>query len=70
MAEVALKEVLEETRRSAVEDYERSMGPQFRDDRCKACGHTSEMHHGGQSKCFECPVERKCQRYVIGDAVP
>lgn len=64
MAEVDLKEVLDAAKAAAREDYDRSMGPQFRDMRCKACNHDRDAHRS-DGNCYECPIERRCQRYVI-----
>lgn len=44
------------------------MSEQFRDERCGACEHDSHKHTAGTGSCWECPVERRCQRFVQRDA--
>lgn len=38
--------------------------PQFRDERCAACGHDRQLHSPYGSGCFSCEAKRRCQAFV------
>lgn len=36
----------------------------FIDDNCKTCEHSSESHHAGSGKCYTCPANKRCGKFV------
>lgn len=36
----------------------------FIDDNCKTCEHSSESHYAGSGKCYTCPANKRCGKFV------
>lgn len=36
----------------------------FADMRCANCGHHPESHEERHGQCYQCPVERRCVRWM------